>query len=107
MERFCDVVLSSGALHYVQPEKRKEIILNYKAFTNPNGVHVHMVPIHKPFIPKNPADDPLEQDWISGEILTYYQDWKIEYFSEEIQDDIFSDYKFPINRIIARQPSKL
>ncbi|MEJ2486645.1 MAG: class I SAM-dependent methyltransferase [Anaerolineales bacterium] len=107
LERSYDVVFSSGALHYIPQEKRKEIITNYKHFTSPGGIHVHMVPIFKPFIPQNPLDDPLEQDWLSGEILTYYHDWKIEYFTEEVQDDIFSDYKFPINRIIAREPSKL
>ena len=107
LKKSYDAIFSSGALHYIPHELRKEIISNYKDFTNPNGLHVHTVPVHKSFIPKNPQDDPLEQDWISGEILTYYHDWKIEYFSEEIQDDIFSDYKLPINRIIAREPSKI
>ena len=107
LERPYDAVFSSGALHYIPQDLRAEIIANYKRFTNPGGIHVHMVPIHKPFIPQNPLDDSLEQDWISGEILTHYHDWKIEYFSEEVQDDIFSDYKFPINRIIAKEPSKL
>lgn len=104
-----DVVFASGALHYIPQHLREEIISNYKSFTNPGGVHAFMVPIYKPFIPRNPQDDPLEQNWISGEILTHYYDWKIEFFSEEILDDIFSDfkYKFPVNRIIAREPSRL
>lgn len=100
-----DVVFASGALHYIPQEKRKEIISNYKKFTKPGGVHAFMVPIHKPFIPKNPQDDPLEQGWISGEILTYYHDWKIDYFREEIQDDGQTGYKWAFNRMIAREPS--
>lgn len=107
LEKPYDAVFASGALHYIPQNLRKEIISNYKQFTNPGGVHAFMVPIAKPFVPRNPQDDPLEQDWLSGEILTYYYDWKIEYFTEEILDDVFSDYKFPVNRIIAREPSHL
>jgi tellurite methyltransferase len=87
-----DVVFASGALHYIPQGLREEIISNYKQFTNPGGIHAFMVPIYKPFLPRNPQDDPLELDWISGEILTHYHDWKIEFFSEEILDDL-SGYK--------------
>jgi tellurite methyltransferase len=107
LDRPYDVVFASGALHYIPQHLRKEIISNYKQFTRPGGVHAFMVPIDKPFIPKNPQDDPLEQDWLSGEILTHYHDWKIEFFTEEILDDIFSEYKFPVNRIIAMEPSNI
>jgi tellurite methyltransferase len=107
LEKSYDVVFTSGALHYIPQGLRDEIISNYKQFTNPGGIHAFMVPIYKPYLPRNPQDDPLEQDWISGEILTLYHDWKIEFFAEEILDDIFSEYKFPVNRIIAREPSKL
>lgn len=99
-----DVVFSSGALQYVPQPLREEVLSNYKSFTTPGGIHAHMVPIYKPFIPKDPQDDEQEQDWRSGEILTYYHDWKIELFKEQILDDK-SGYKFPVNRIIAREPS--
>jgi len=101
-----DAVFGSGALHYIPQGLREKTIANYKQFTNPGGIHAFMVPIHKPFLPRNPEDDPLEQDWISGEILTYYQDWKIEYFTEEILDDGDSGYKWAFNRIIASEPSR-
>jgi tellurite methyltransferase len=107
LKKSYDVVFASGALHYIQQNSRQEIISNYKQFTRPGGVHAFMVPIDKPFIPKNPQDDPLEQDWLSGEILTHYHDWKIEFFSEEIQDDGDTGYKWAFNRIIAREPSRL
>ena len=100
-----DVVFSSGALHYIPKPLRKEIISNYKYFTKPGGTHAFMVPVVKPFVPVNPDWDPKELDWISGEILTHYHDWVIEFFSEEILEDIFSDYKFTVNRLIAREPS--
>jgi len=105
LEKSYDAVFASGALHYIPLHLREEIIANYKQFSNPGGLHAFMVPIDKPFIPRNPQDDPLEQDWVSGEILTYYHDWKIEFFTEEILDDIFSEYKFPVNRIIVREPT--
>jgi len=105
LEKPCNALFASGALHYIPQYLRKEIISNYKQFTVPGGVHAFMVPIDKPFIPKNPQDDPLEQDWLSGEILTYYHNWEIVFFSEEIQDDGDSGYKWAFNRMIAREPS--
>lgn len=107
LEKHYDAIFASGALHYIPEHSRTEIISNYKKFTNPGGVHAFMVPIHKPFLPRDPSADEFEQDWISGEILTHYHDWKIDYFTEEILEDIHSGYKFPINRIIAMEPSKL
>lgn len=104
-EKPYDVLFASGALHYIPQDLRKEIISNYKQSTNPGGIHVFMVPITKPFLPRNPQDDPREQDWISGEILTYYHDWKIDFFTEEIQDDGQTGYQWAFNRVIAREPS--
>ena len=105
LEKPYDVVFASGALHYIPQHLRKELISNYKQFTNPGGLHAFMIPIYKPFILRNPQDDPLEQNWLSGEILTYYHDWKIEFFSEEIQDDGQTGYKWAFDRMIAREPS--
>jgi tellurite methyltransferase len=105
LDKFYDVVFSSGTLQYIPEHLRAEIISNYKHFTNPGGIHAFTVPIMKPFLPKDPEADELEQVWYSGEILSHYHDWKIEFFTEEILDDIFSDYKFPVNRLMAREPS--
>ena len=105
LDEYFDVVFSSGVLHYIPPELRKEIITNYKRFTSPGGLHAHTVPIRKPYVPQDPEDDVLEHSWRSGEVLMLYHDWKIELFSEEILDDWFSDYKFAVNRIIAREPT--
>jgi len=99
-----DLIFSSSALHYIPLYLREEIILNYKSHTNPGGIHAFTVPINKPFLPKNPEDDRLEQDWRSGEILSHYHDWKIDYFSEQILDDP-SGYPFTVNRLIAIEPS--
>jgi tellurite methyltransferase len=100
-----DVVFSSGGLHYVPLDLREEVISSYKRSTKPGGIHAHMVPVCIPHIPTDPEIDELEQDWRSGEILKYYHDWNIMYFIEEILDDIKSDYRFAVNRLIAREPS--
>jgi len=104
LQDFYDVIYASGALHYIPPSLREEILSNYKRFTTAGGLHAFTVPIYKPFLPKDPQADELEHDWRSGEILTHYYDWKIEFFTEEILDDK-SGYKFPVNRLIAREPS--
>jgi tellurite methyltransferase len=105
LQDYYDVVFSSGALHYIPQGLREAVLSNYKRFTTPGGLHAHTVPIHKPFLAKDPQADDLEQTWCSGEILTYYHDWKVEFFAEQILDDIKSEYKFPVNRLIAREPS--
>jgi len=105
LDRSYDVVYASGALHYIPQDLREEIISNYKLYTNPGGIHAFMVPIYKPFLPRNPLDDPLEQNWLSGEILAFYHDWKIEFFSEEIRIDEYSGYLWAFNRLIASEPS--
>jgi len=100
-----DVLLASGALHYIEPSLRKEVISNYKQCTNPGGIHAFTIPIDKSFIEMDPEADELERYWLSGEILMPYHDWEIEYFAEEITDDIKSGYKLPVNKLIAREPS--
>lgn len=99
-----DVVYASGALQYIPSNLRDEILSNYKHYTNSGGIHAFTVPIYKAFLPKNPKDDENEQIWHSGEILTHYHDWKIDFFVEQILDDP-SGFKFPVNRLIAIKPS--
>lgn len=99
-----DVVYSSGTLQYISPELREEIITNYKEFTNPGGIHAFTIPVYKPFLPKEADADDTEQTWISGEIMTRYHDWIIEFFLEQFLDNM-SGGKFAVNRLIARKPS--
>ena len=68
-------------------------------------LNVFSVFVHKPFIEKAPDAEKTAYKWISGELLTYYHDWKIEYFVEEIFDCVSSGvpHKHAVNRIIARK----
>lgn len=98
-----DIIFSSGTLQYIQIERREGIITNYKKFTNPGGINAFTIPVYKPFIPRESFSDNMEHDWISGEIMTHYHDWMIEFFIEQILEDNSGD-KFTVNRLIARNP---
>ena len=60
-----------------------EIIGNYKAYTNENGLNIFNVFVEKPFVLPAPEKEEA-QLWYSGQLLTYYRDWLIEDFSEVI-----------------------
>jgi tellurite methyltransferase len=102
-----DVLFSAGTLQYIPKELREDILANYKEFSNPGGIHAFTVPVVKPFIPIAPDVEDTEHDWISGEIMTHYHDWRIDYCAEEILDYGLSGvpYQFAVNRIIAMKPS--
>jgi tellurite methyltransferase len=102
-----DVLFSSGTLQYIPKELRVDILANYKRFSNPGAIHAFTVPVVKPFIPKAPDVEETEHDWISGELMTHYHDWRIEYCTEEILDYVLRGvpYQFAVNRIIAKKPS--
>ena len=100
-----DVIFSTGALHFISPETRQARFENYKARTSPSGIHIVAVLVDKPFLPPAPDADPGETFFKSGELLSYYWDWEIAYFVEEIFDCNSSGipHKHCINRIIARR----
>ncbi len=105
LEERYDIVISTGALHYLPPERRAEIFQNYKNFTNKGGINAFSVFVKKPFIEKAPDADPNAYFFKSGEIMTYYWDWEILYCTEEIFDCNSSNipHKHAVNRIIAKK----
>lgn len=100
-----DILFSSGVLHYIKPELRREIFENYKENTNTNGIHVFNVFVEKPFIEPPPENEPNAYPWISGELLTHYYNWEIIKFEEVIFDCQSSGipHKHCMNTIIARK----
>ena len=64
-----DILFSSGVLHYIKPELYDEIIGNYKAHTNENGLNIFNVFVEKPFILPAPEKEEA-QLWYSGQLLT-------------------------------------
>ncbi|WMM24991.1 helix-turn-helix domain-containing protein [Tissierella sp. MB52-C2] len=100
-----DILFSSGVLHYIKPELRREIFLNYKENTNEDGIHVFNVFVDKPFIEAPPENEPNAYPWISGELLTYYHDWEILKFEEQTFDCESSGipHKHTMNIMIAKK----
>jgi tellurite methyltransferase len=100
-----DILFSTGVLHYIPAPIRYEVLQNYKQFTKQGGLNVFSVFVTKPFIPKAPDHEPTAQSWISGELFTYYHDWRIEYCTEEIFDCMSSGipHKHATNRMIAKK----
>ncbi|MCL2717411.1 MAG: helix-turn-helix domain-containing protein [Lachnospiraceae bacterium] len=86
LDKKYDILYSSGALHYIKPELRSEIIADYRKHTAEDGLNVFNVFINKPFIASPPEDEKYSYFWQSGELLTHYHDWFIEDFSEIIFD---------------------
>jgi tellurite methyltransferase len=104
LDEHFDVIFSSGTLQYIPHELRAEILSNYKRFTLRGGIHAFTVPVFRPDLPTDPKGDAGELDWHSGEILTHYPDWPVEFFVEQILE-AESGIKFAVNRLVAREPT--
>jgi tellurite methyltransferase len=104
-----DILFSSGVLHYIKPDYRKEIFDNYKQFTNQNGLHVFNVFVTKPFIAPPPEKEPNAFKWHSGELLTHYHDWLIIDSSEIVFDCNSSGipHKHAMTKMIAQKITSL
>jgi tellurite methyltransferase len=100
-----DVILSTGVFQYIPQDLRMEIIGNYRKFTTPGGLNAFAVFVDKPFIPRAPDAETTAHRWISGELLNYYWDWRIEYCGEDIFDCMSSGvpHQHAVSRIIARK----
>lgn len=100
-----DVVFSTGVLQYIPQDLRPEILGNYREFTNPDGVNALSVFVSKPFIARAPDAEAKAFEWRSGELLSFYHDWRIEYTAEEIFDCMSSGvpHRHAISRVIARK----
>ncbi len=103
-EKF-DVIFSIGALHYIKPQLRKDVLDNYRDFTVDGGLNVHSVILQKPFIPRAPDAEDTAHLWHSGDLFSYFSDWQIDLCEEEIFDCNSSGvpHKHAVNRIIAKK----
>lgn len=100
-----DIIFSTGVLHCCDPALRSELIANYQDHTNAGGLHVLSVFVSKPFIAPAPDRDPNTHLWRSGDLLSLYADWRIEWCTEEIFDCMSSGipHQHAVNRIVARK----
>lgn len=86
LEEKYDIIYSSGALHYMKPEHRSEIIGDYRSNTNENGLNAFHVFVEKPYIAPPPEKEKNWNPWLSGQIFTCYHDWLIESCREYVFD---------------------
>jgi tellurite methyltransferase len=102
-----DVIFGTGVLQYIPPERRQQMLFNYKDFTRPGGLNIFSVFVRKPFIGKAPDAESSAHDWVSGEILTHYHDWRIDFFVEDIFHCTSSGvpHQHAVNRVAARCPT--
>jgi tellurite methyltransferase len=100
-----DVIFSTGTLHYLPLSVRNKCFQNYKDCTAPNGLDVFSVFVSKPFIPRAPDAEENVYPYKSGELMSYYWDWEILHYAEEIFDCGSGGvpHKHAVNRMIARR----
>jgi len=104
-----DIIFSTGVLQYIPEHLRPEVLGNYRQFTSPEGLNALSVFVKKPFIAPAPDAEITSHKWISGELLTYYHDWKIEFTTEEVFDCTSGGkpHRHAISRVIARKETGL
>jgi tellurite methyltransferase len=100
-----DILFSTGVLHSAHPSVRADLFQSFKTFTNDGGLNAFSLFVQKPFIPAAPDADANAYPWKSGELLTIYHDWKIEWCCEEIFDCMSSGvpHQHAVNRMVARK----
>ncbi len=105
LEQDFDILFSTGAFHLIPRRLRQELFNHYKQHTDVGGLNVFSVFVRKPFIGKAPDSDPGAEPWYSGELLTLYHDWKIEYCTEEIFDCMSGGipHQHAMSRMVARK----
>jgi len=106
MDEQYDILYSSGALHYIKPELRDEIMANYKAHVNGGGLVAFHVFVDKPFIGPPPEKESHSFPWKSGRLFTHFHDWYIEHCEEYVFDCNSSGipHRHAANRMFARPP---
>jgi len=98
-----DILYSSGALHYIRPQLRDEIMENYRAHVNEGGIVMFQVFVAKPFIASPPEIEEHAYLWKSGQLFGYFYDWRIAHCSENVFacDSSGISHQHADNRVLA------
>lgn len=104
-----DILYSSGVLHYIKPELRDEIMMNYKSHVNADGIVAFHVFVEKPFIVPPPEKEDHSYLWKSGQLFTYFHDWYIEHCTEYVFNCNSSGipHRHAANRVFARNSQEV
>ena len=82
-----DIVYSTGTIQYLRDENRAAFFEKIDRITNVRGIVYFNVFVEKPFLPLPPDWDAGEKMWKSGELFTYFPDWKVHRVEERIFED--------------------
>ena len=85
-EKF-DIVYSTGTVQYLFDQNKLAFFEKIDQITNDDAVVYINVFVEKPFLELPPDWDKEEKMWRSGELFTYFGDWKMERIDEIIFED--------------------
>jgi len=104
-----DIIYTSGGLLYFSPERRREMIDEYKKKTAPGGLNAMNTFAEKPFIPRASDSEDTEHYWMSVELFSYYHDWYFHTCTELVFDckSGGTPHRHCMNVLIAEKVEKL
>lgn len=82
-----DIIYSTGTVQYLFEENKGIFFRTLEKITKTDGIVFINVFVEKPFLELPPDWDKEETMWKSGELFTYFPDWKIERIDEVIFED--------------------
>ena len=82
-----DIVYSTGTVQYLFENNKEAFFEKIDQITNPDAIVYINVFVEKPFLELPPDWDREEKMWRSGELFTYFGDWKMERIDEIIFED--------------------
>ena len=81
------MIFSSGTVQYLFDENKAAFFEKIGRITKKNGIVFFNVFVEKPFLELPPDWDVEEKMWKSGELFSYFPDWKFHRIDETIFED--------------------
>ncbi len=82
-----DIIYSTGTIQYLFKENKKAFFEKIERSTKPHGFVFFNVFVEKPFLELPPDWDIEEKMWRSGELFSYFPNWKYHRIDEVIFED--------------------
>ena len=81
-DKMFDIVYSTGTVQYLFDENKKGFFEKIGRITKKNGFVYFNVFVDKPFLELPPDWDIEEKMWKSGELFSFFPDWKVHHIDE-------------------------
>lgn len=82
-----DVIYSTGTIQYLFDENIGSFFNKIESLTKTGGIVYFNVFVDKPFLELPPDWDKEEKMWKTGELFTYFGNWKIHMIKESLFED--------------------